>query len=350
VALGIYKDALGYEARAHAAGRSRAERFPADAKLGDIKTWQDDTRRDLRAAGRAQKSDLPPGTLAGDVLAHLATLPAQTRRHTRPDYAAWLTPALARKPRASITLTQLRTLISSWLDAGVAASTINHRIRALRTLYEAIDGTDPPVMPRRLSRQREADVVARAADMGLLSAIIDGMRDYPDPRHPREPSKAKARLRLMLWTGVSPATMIRMGAHAIDLTRQEISFPARRKGRGANAVTLPLVDPEGVDAARGWLRAHAWMAFDRRRLSALFRGAVRAYAKAHPDVAIPAGLRMHDLRHSFLTWLAAKTVTPETPAGNPYVVQLYGQHQDLTTTRRYMLAVIPEMVRQVLRK
>ncbi len=345
---GVYSDRIGFEARARAAGRTQAKRFPKSATLKAMKQWQDDTRKALRKAARDQTSDLPPGTLAGDLVIHLATLPEQRRRESKAEYTAWLTPALKSRPRASITLEELRTLVSTWADAGIAASTINHRIRALRALYEALDGDDVPVLPRRLARLPEPPPANRAADMDLLTAILAEMRDYPDPRHPREPSKAKARLRLMQWTGVTAATMQRVGAHGIDLARKEIRLPPRMKGRGSPAVTLPLVDPEGVTAARDWLRAHAWFRFDRTRLGVRFKQAVAAFGAKHPDVSIPPGLHMYDLRHSFLTWLATKTVTPETPAGNPYVVMLYAQHKNLETTKRYMQAVIPEMVRQVL--
>jgi len=349
VAPGISQDDLGFEVRARAAGRTRAKRFPRTATRKAMQRWQDDQRAALRQDVRTQATTLVPGTLGGDIATYAATLTPARRTSTGADFAAWLTADLKDTPRAQVTLDALRGLVHTWVAAGVAASTINHRRRALVAVYESRDGDDPPVLPRRLKREREPEPEPRAADMALLDAILDGMPDHPYPNARHRPNRAKARLRFLLWTATTPTQMQRMGPHSVDLGAKELTKPARAKGRGAPAVTLPLVEPQGLQAARAWLRAFAWGRFDTRALSRRFRAAVVAYTRRAAQegrlVTIPPGLRLYDLRHSFLTWLAERTMSDATPGGNPLVVQHYAQHADLATTRRYMLGAITWQVR-----
>lgn len=343
VAPGIYQDSRGYEARAHAAGLTRAKRFPRRTRLRDMKDWQGDTRKALRHAARARAQLLATGTLAGDIAAHLDTLPAADRRHRRADFTAWLTPALAQRERRTLTLDDLRAVVRGWLEAGVAASTIHHRRRALIAVYEALDGADPPVLPRRLKRPRQPVAQPRAVPMPVLEAVLATMADHPYPARPTRRSRPKAILRFLLWTGTPPAVLRLMTPHHVDLAAKEITKPARAKGRGAPAVTLPLVEPQGVEAAQSWLRAQAWGRFDTRTVARAFRRAVGAYRRqGEPAGPVPPDVRLYDLRHSFLTWLARTT-------GNPLVVQQYGQLVDLATARRYMLGAVPDMVRAALR-
>lgn len=342
IAVGVYQDKVGFEVRALARGKSRCKRFPKGTRLSVMKGWQDTQRKSIREATRIARATAREGTLAGDVAAHLGTMTIAQRRAAVALYNAWLTPSLASRARAGVTLEQLRTVVSGWLEAGVAASTVNHRRRALIALYEALDGEDPPVLPRRLKRQREPAPVPRGHDMAQLDAIISGMRDYPYHGRARRLSKPKARLRLMLWTGITPSTMRRLTAHSINLDAKEIALPARGKGRGSPAVTLPLWEPEGVEAARAWLRANAWGKARTERLADALQRAIRAYRERCPAVTLPPQIRLHDLRHSFLTMIALTR-------RDPRLVQWYGQHADLATSQRYILAAMPELAREAAR-
>ncbi|MGE0363055.1 MAG: tyrosine recombinase XerC [Vicinamibacterales bacterium] len=342
IATGVYKDALGVEARASAAGRSKWRRFKRGTRLSTIVAWQEETRTALRKAARTRAAQFRAGTLAGDVATYVATLPERARKQKAALFAAWLTAELRQRRRQAIPLDELRRQVSAWVDAGVAASTINHRRRALIELYEAIDGEDPPALPRRLKRQREPAPVPRAHDMALLAAIVEGMRAYPYPEATYLRNRRQARLRLMLWTGVSPTTLAQLTPHSIDLERREIALPARGKGRGAPALTLPLWDPEGIAAAQGWLRAFAWSRkVDAKALAVSLAYAVRGFRRRCPEVPLPPHIRLHDLRHSFLTMVARRTQDPR-------VVQWYGQHADLKTSMRYILAAVPDIARAAL--
>lgn len=343
VAPAIYADDRGFEARAHAAGATKSRRFPPRTALRDMKAWQADARKALRQDARARRHLLAPGTLAGDIAAVLEQLPADDRRHRRADFLAWVTPTLGPALRRDVTLEELRAVVLGWLETGVAASTIHHRRRALIAVYETLDGPEPPVLPRRLKRPRQPTPQPRAVPMPVLEAVIATMPDHPYPNRPHRRSRPKAICRVLLWTGTPPAVLRLMTPHSVDLEAKEITKPARAKGRGAPAVTLPLVEPQGVEAARDWLRAQAWGRFDTRTVARAFRRAVQAYRRAGaPAGPVPPDVRLYDLRHSFLTWLARTT-------GNPLVVQQYGQLVDLATARRYMLGAVPDMVRAAIR-
>ena len=97
--------------------------------------------------------------------------------------------------------------------------------------------------------------------------------------------------------------------------------------------------PEGRRAVDAWIRARRADVLDRlagqgadARRHRLRRPRGRGRRLSLVD---PAEIRRHHLRHSFLTWIAVTT--------NNRTVQLYGQHQDLERTHRYMRAAVPQL-------
>lgn len=324
-----------------------SKRFPKSTSERTIQAWIEDTRRDLRrrrAQVRRQK-----GTLTGDIRTFLATLPPKTpaTRNTASYLATWLI-ALGDVKRSTLTDAKLQRVVHEWIAAGVAASSIKHRRRALAQLIETLDGPDAPNPARVLKTPREPDAAPRRVDMAVLTTIIDGMDQQRTVRHSGRRGKgfrnrAHARLRMLLWTGIAPATLQRLRAHDIDLDKETITVPARLKGRGAPAVTLPLF-PDGVESCRRWLRASAWGSFDQRVLGRAFHTAVERYVAketaAGRTVTLPPDLRPYDLRHSFLSWLWETTE-------DILLVQHYAQHADLKTTSRYTRGAVDRRIRDV---
>jgi integrase len=343
----VYSDDAGIAGVARAAGKRKELRFPHGTGKREILEALEEARRELRKAAKRQAQALREGTLAGDVAAYLDTLPeGQAKKSTRSNLAAWL-PALGERPRAALTVEELRKVVRGWLEAGVAASTLNHRRRELINLWEHFDGEEAECPARRLKRQRPPEREPRALPMPLLEAIIAGMPERRVRRRGRKalegPSYSKARLWLMLWTGIAPATMARLHPRAFDLEAGptgELALPARRKGKGAKAVTLPLV-AEARPAVRLWLRLGAHGRFSTSSLAKAFARAARAYqAKreaAGQPVSLPPDLSPYVLRHSFLTWLARKV-------RDPLLVQRYAQHADLKTTAQYIEAALSELM------
>lgn len=338
IATNIYEDAFGRTAIAKLGQHRTEKRFPLSTSQRDIRAWIEERRAEFRKKKRALTK--LRGTLKGDVINYLATLPAgRPKTDTRSNLAAWLL-ALGDVKRQTITIEMLRGVVADWLEQDVAASTINHRRRALIALYETLDGPDAPCPPRQLKRQRAPKGQPRAVPMAILDAILNTMEDDRGQRFKGEKTptartnKSKARLRVLLWTGLPPSTLMRLHPSDVDLMGGTVTLPPRAKGRGAPAVTLPLF-PQGAEAFRGWLRARAWGWFDQSALGRVFRKAVKRYTESVPAVRLPADLHAYDLRHSFLTWVYKQTRDALT-------VKHFGQHQDLATTERYIEGGIPE--------
>lgn len=331
----IFEDAKGIRAIARAAGRRREKRFPKSAALKTIKAWQDDTRRELRVISgtRARLS----GTLAGDVLHYLDLLPSGRRRSTTAAILSHWVRALGTQRRTSLTAAILQATMDAWQGDGHAGSTVKHRRRVLAQLWTALDGPMAYNAVRHTQRPREPQPEARAIPIDIADAILRAMPESTRRLRgyrvtPIDRSKTKARLRVMLWTGLPQATLMRVRVNDIDLERATLYVRPRRKGQGVPGMTIPLL-PEAVEALRSFLRAFAWGQFSTDAMHASFTGAVARYRAAHPDVSLPSDLRPYDLRHTFLTEVYLRT-------GDLEAVKQLGQHADLKTAERYIQGAV----------
>lgn len=334
IAIGVYRDAIGIAAYAHAAGKRREKRFPRDTPLKDIRAWQDDTRRTLRR-DRAARASLA-GTLAGDVALYLGGLSGTARRDAANLLGHWVR-VLGPCQRDALTIHDLRAAVAGWTEAGLAASTINHRRRALIALWETLDGADETVLPRRLPRVTPPRGTIRAVDIDVIDRIL---RDMPDLGRLHkgdrrmsagarrvEYSKTKARLRVMLWTGLAQASLMRLRPEDVDLDAGTIYIRPRQKGRGVAGTTVRVL-PEAVDALRAWLHAMAWGVFSTDSMAWSLWRAIRRARAADPSLPIPEGFRPYDLRHCFLSYVLERT-------GDLRAVQELAQHRDIRSTLRY---------------
>lgn len=352
LAANIYEDDSGIWAIARVGKHRRKERkFARATSLKTINAWLEAERSKMRR----QKARVLAmrGTLAGDIVAYLALLPAgRAKDNTTWDLSAWL-PLLGTKRRDKITLADLRGAVNHWIETKVPASTINHRRRSLAQLYEALDGEDEPNPVRQVKRVKEVLGEPTAYPMDALTALIDAMDEARGHQRKggtsfRLTNKSRARLRLLLWTGMPPASLRALSARRVarDQPNGRVWYPPRGKGAGAAAVLLPLF-PEGAVSIDGWLKAGAWGTFSEASLRHALQRAAKTYAKREADAGrmspVPETITVYHLRHSFLTWLYETT-------GDPYLVQLYGQHADLETTQRYTRQGVPLRARDAVER
>lgn len=348
LAPNVYEDDQGISAIARVGKRkSKERRFTKGTALKEITHWLEAERTKMRKQ-RARVLAMR-GTLSGDVLAYLAQLPdGRAKDNTRWDLAAWVLELGVRR-RDKITVNDLRRVVNHWIEQQVAPSTINHRRRALAQLWEALDGADADNPVRQIKRAKEILPEPTAYPMDALEAIIDGMdatrgRPRKGESSHRRTNKSQARLRMLLWTGMPPASLRALSPRRVahDVQSDHLWYPPRGKGAGAAAVLLPLF-PEGAASVQRWLKAFAWGTFSEASLRHALQRAAKAYAKREADAGrsspVPSTITPYHLRHSFLTWLYETT-------GDPYLVQLYGQHADLETTQRYTRKGVPARARE----
>jgi integrase len=335
LADGVYQDERGIAARVRVGSlpnqRAREKRFPLDTDLKVILRWQLQTRADLMG-------DLPlkpdRGTLAAAVPGYLATLTGRRRKDAQALLQHWIDSPLGTHPRASITRTQILAQLATWETAGVAASSINHRLLELRALYRELDAEDAAAYNPTLDirKRREPEPTPRAVPYDLIEAIIaympDRGRQLTAGASRPTASQSKARARVMAWTGLPHASLMQLTAASVDFTAKTVYVPRRRKGKGTKARVVPLL-PQAVQAFRLMAKWDAWGTFSRDSLRRALR---RACERAGVDP-----IRPYDLRHSFASAAYAAS-------GDIHAVQALLDHSDVKLTARYALAAVDQRV------
>jgi integrase/recombinase XerD len=359
IADGIYADGTGLSATVKVGDRQREKRFrPSGDHQADLlrmQRWQLRMRAELIG-----DQPLRPNhdTFAAAVPRFLATLPAGSS--VRYDYekllARWLETPLAALPMPAIQRLQILTQLASWEAAGVAASTLNHLVRALRRLYDVINGDDDQASNpcRKIPRYREPDPEPRGIDHVIIVLILACLPDvgYSASGVERPAiSKTKARLRVMAWTGLPPALIRQIKPEHIHWESRELDVAPRRKGKGVRARRLPLLDGaiaalrafDEADAYGSYSNAGPWMAWQRakRRFIVQMRAAKIGAATLDELQRRLADLRPYDLRHSFGSDVYRHSA-------NLKAVKDLLMHSSLHTSERYITSAVDEMSRSAL--
>jgi len=327
IAPNIYRDNLGIAAIATAHGQRKEKRFPAGTAIKTVLDWQATTRATFKQRKRDRRHAAPKGTLNAAVTDFIAPLTGRPKADARLLLGHW-TAVMGTRALDAITTRDVRAQLDTWKAAGVAANTINHRRRALLALFDAA-GLDNPV--KATKRQPQPAQPIRAISMTLAEAIVDALPDYGRfdkgaKRTDPNPSKTRARLRVMLWTGLPQSTLARIRPEHIDLDAKRVTVQPRRKGKGAAGLTLPLL-PKAVEAFRELVRVGACGPFSTRSMAYSFRRAVNRARTTHPE--IPPTLRAYDLRHTFLSYMVEMT-------GDLVAVAHLAQHTGLQSIMRYV--------------
>jgi integrase len=200
---------------------------------------------------------------------------------------------------------------------------------ALRALYTALDrGTGAPNPVEDTDTFSPPVEEARGLSYELVQVILDAMCNMGSPKARLDGSKAKARLRVIAYTGMRHSELKRFRPE--DWNREQHSLVIRT-GKGGLPRTIPLVT-EAEAALTELIRVNAVGDFSN---STVRRAFVRACAKVKVD-----GIRPYDLRHTFGTWLYAA-------AGDLRIVAEMLGHRRTRTTERYTLGYVPDYMRVV---
>ena len=250
LATGVYRYKGQIRAVVKVRGITNERQYPIGTDLDEILKWQLKAKSKLfdsapRTAAR--------GSLARDVTDYLSTLTGRRKRDDKALLQHWMDSPLGGLKRRQITRRQVKAQLVAWEEAGAAASSLNHRLRALRNLYRELDADeDEPNPTDGIRKRREPEPENRARNYDLLEAILAFMPDRGtttkgQPRGVH--SLGKARVRVMLWTGLPPKQIGKLRPSDFDPVAGTLKVAPRQKGAGTKATTLPLI-PQGVNALK----------------------------------------------------------------------------------------------------
>lgn len=348
---GIRKHGTGWQARVFVVGMPRAyQSFPADTPDDEMQAW----RRATRARLELQRGEsvivgrLPAGTFAADAERYLKSVRALPDFRGRVyDIERWVEVFGARRT-SSIKPPDIRAQRDKWLTVGpkrvynrttrawdnrplpLAASTVNHRLRALENLYTVLfPQSYNPV--RDVPEAMEPDAEDRSLPYDVISAILAVMPDRGTARrgHKRPAvSKSKARLRLMAYTGLTHSQVAALTPSDIDTVLPAVRTNRRQKGKGTKGGWKPL-PADAIPALRAFLEANAFGPFSPDSLRQSWRRACRTFfGPTSPSI------RPYDLRHSYATRVLE--ATHDLQATRHLL-----SHGDPRTTERYAQRAIP---------
>lgn len=337
---GIRQEGDSLQAYVWVGGRQRSKRFPLDAPIGELRRWREDQRVLYRHGIPQEKA---AGSFREDADTYLKLVRAMPSFDDRAYRIRQWVEAFGSRPRASITATEIRSVLEGWRQRGrfdggqLSPASLNQRRTALMHLYTVLDGRsaanpvkDVPALPEEAGDQIRAQPIR--VWYRLLARI--GRRKWKTRRAknrgtPQRLSKTRARLRVMLWTGLPHAQIMKLEPQDIDWTGPRIRVSRRRKGKGHAAKWLPILPP-AVTALKAFARAEAWGPFSQSAMhSALARARSdeNTWRRRFQRVPLPP-IRSYDARHSFGTLIA--TLTTDERA-----IQDLMLHGTPRQTRRY---------------
>lgn len=283
--IGIRRKRGGWQAFIVVDGQFRSMQFPLETPIAEMRAWRD-----------AQTNTcLPPasGSFAADVARYLArpeiaAMPSVKQRAAHLDL--WLTALGRDRTRASITQTEVETVLQRWLAAGLAAPTVYHRRTALSSCCATLGGPNPVTGTTRPDHYRPVD---RSIPYDTIDKILAEMpTEKWIGRGITAPSLSRLRAAVIAYTGIPPAELMKLKPHHFDRDQAILHTPWREKGAGTPAHIRELT-PNGVKAFIALDAAHGWGPFAEERLATSFKRAARRVCGAATRI------RLYDLRHSF---------------------------------------------------
>lgn len=301
-------------------GRQKEKRFPLDTDRETMRQWRNRTRveldEDFQGLGLVTTRD----TMEHDVRLYLK------RRIGRPGYAAdrshlkaWIK-ALGPRKRRTLREQDLEAVLGDWRHGKVAAQTIKHRVRALRQLYQALDGRDVRHPLRHIKLARPLRSAPTPVALTLIQAVAKKLKAGD--------AKDYARFLVRATTGQRPAQIMTAQPGDVDLA-QRIWFV--RPAKGGDPVPLPL-NAGMVRAWKAFISAGAWGKFD-----------TSDHADALRKAGWPKGVRPYALRHTF----AIDLILGGADLGD--VQGLLG-HADIQTTREFYAPILISRLTKAIKK
>lgn len=310
----------GWQAYTQVGGHTFAKSFPLSASVPEMRAWI--------AHQRDAHGIVKPlaGSLAADIADYLTRVTALATYSQRvKDMDRWADALGRDRPRRTVTAADIDRVLQDWLLAGSSPSTVRKRRMALLAMWNKLDGKDQLNPVRGSASPQEPKPEARAIDYATIGQALEEMAPRPSRGTKRNAQRQRYQLiaRVIAWTGFPPKMLMQVRPEDLNLAGAMIRIRPRRKGKGVEARTLPLI-PQAVAAFRDFDAAHAYGPFSGVSLNYHFQAACR---RLDPPLA---GYCVYDLRHSFLTMLYKVTRDLAT-------VARFGLHANVSMAQRYAL-------------
>lgn len=356
-AAGVRRHGAGWQTRVKVRGEWAYASWPIDTPLSEMTEWIKDERARLRTTLPTTKG----GTLAGDVAKYLklASVTAMPTFNQRKQHLDEWTAIFGRRRRRTITALELEEQRDAWRSI-MSAGSVNKRLRALSNVWTKLDGRRAPNPVREIAECEGPDAEPRGLPYEVIEAILAAIPDTAigvkgdgtrtTGKNVPRPSKTKARLRVIAYTGLPHATLKQLTRTSLTLfeldadgqeTGGTILVPPRRKGRKWQRAAdkplpelLPLVPPAAA-AFREFDRLDCWGQFSNSSMWKSFQRAAKGLGLV--------GLRPYDFRHSMGTAIYAET-------RDLRVTGILLGHRAERTTKRYTLAAVAPHVQDAIDK
>ena len=311
---GSYRAVARVGTKNHGTERRKEHRFPSGSSLREIRTWLEGTRAELR------RETLRPvrGTLAADVERYMRVMRQRLESPESREYeiGAWLA-RFGHRRRDGIEREELRQQVLDWEAAGVAASTIKHRLTALSQLYETLDGEDARNPVHGLRRPREPMATPDGRSPQTVQAVLAALEARTTKNN--RGWKTLARSKVIALTGMRHSQVMRLESDHIFIEAESPYVVVADPGKDGEPHVKPLT-PDGVEAFRLFVGRKAWGKFSQSSL-------YKSWKLACHDAEVPF-FNPYKLRHSYATALRAEGVDLAD-------VQTLLGHKSPKTTARY---------------
>lgn len=234
-----------------------------------------------------------------------------------------IVPALGRMALDEITQDDVARLRRKLLDDGLAAGTVNRHLATLRRMFnlaakwEVYEGRNPAAAPNML-RETGRDAYLDADQTRALFRALQADRC----------ADSATALALLAVTGARKNEVLRATWDRVDLGRCLLTVPRSKNGRPHHVALSPVAVALLARQAGRRTEGNPFVFPSPRKEGQPLEDVRGAWARVTLVAGLPAGLRIHDLRHSFASVLA-NVGTPLSEIG-----VLLG-HRQVSTTQRY---------------
>lgn len=309
---GIRQSRNGWQAFVKVNGRFKSKSFPKDTPLMVMRRWREDQRAAPRLGVELPGEAQPIERDVDDYLASVETMRSfgDRRRHML-DWAK----RFQGRQRNTIQPLEIRRELDR-LHKTHEAQSCNNRRTALMSFYTALNGRSGYNPVRDVPKFRRDDDAPRDQPMFVIDWLLAFMR----------PSKTKARLVVMRWTGWPHMQVAQYRPqHRRGLG---VYVTSRRKGGGVKGRVLPLL-PGAMKALDDLEAQRAIGSFSRSAMHSAVARAVAQLNQVRVRLRLePVSIRPYDFRHSFGTMLAQLTTDDRA-------IQEIMLHSTAAQTRRY---------------